>query len=103
MATELVWTARARSDLVEIYVEIGLRQPIAAERYLDRIEARAAQLALHPRMGPRRAEIRPSMRVLVEAPFLILYETVPDSDEAPVQRVQIIRVVDARQDLLRLF
>ncbi|KAB7782323.1 MULTISPECIES: type II toxin-antitoxin system RelE/ParE family toxin [Methylorubrum] len=99
MATEVVWSRLARTDLIDIYVNVGSHNPGAAERLYDRLEERAAQLALQPRMGPRRPDIRPSTRVLVEAPFLILYETIPDSDEEPVDEVEIIRVLDGRRDL----
>jgi toxin ParE1/3/4 len=51
MPTELVWSNRARIDLLEIYVMIGLEQPAAAERYFDRIEAKAELLKSQPRMG----------------------------------------------------
>jgi toxin ParE1/3/4 len=64
MPTELVWSNQARTDLLEIYVMIGLEQPAAAERYFDRIEAKAELLRSQPRMGVRRSDIRPSMRML---------------------------------------
>jgi len=54
-------------------------------------------------MGVRRSDIRPSMRMLVEAPYLILYRTDPDSDEGPIEAVEIIRVIDGRRDLAGLF
>ena len=38
-------------------------------------------------------------RVLVEGPYLILFETHPDTDEGPIDRVEIVRVVDGRRDL----
>jgi len=56
-----------------------------------------------PRLGPRRPEIRPTVRMLVEGPYLILFETHPDTDEGQVDQVEIIRVVDGRRDLTNLF
>ncbi|WP_313906200.1 hypothetical protein [Rhizobium leguminosarum] len=41
--------------------------------------------------------------MLVEAPYVILYETHPDTDEGEVQAVEIVRVVDGRGDLAALF
>jgi toxin ParE1/3/4 len=32
MPTKLVWSNQARDDLLQIYVQIGLEQPAAAER-----------------------------------------------------------------------
>jgi toxin ParE1/3/4 len=103
MPTELVWSNQARADLFEIYVMIGLEQPAAAERYFDRIDDKTRLLKSQPRMGARRSDIRPSMRMLVEAPYLILYRTDPDTNEGPVGTVEIIRVVDGRRDLSGIF
>jgi toxin ParE1/3/4 len=103
MPTELVWSNQARADLLEIYLMIGLEQPTAAERYFDRIEEKALLLKSQPRMGVRRSDIRPSMRMLVESPYLILYRTDPDTDEGPVTTVEIVRVVDGRRDLSGIF
>jgi toxin ParE1/3/4 len=41
--------------------------------------------------------------MLVEPPYVILYELIPDTDEGAVSRVEIVRVVDGRRDLLSLF
>ncbi len=103
MPTELVWSNQARADLLDIYVVIGLEQPAAGERYFDRIEDKARLLATQPRMGVRRSDIRPSMRMLVESPYLVLYRTYPDTDEGSVSKVEIIRVVDGRRDLRGIF
>jgi toxin ParE1/3/4 len=74
-----------------------------ATRILRDIASKIDRLAEHPRLGPRRADIRPAARMLVERPYLILFETHPDTDEGPVDDVEIIRVVDGRRDLARLF
>ena len=103
MPTELVWSRQARTDLLEIYVMIGLEQPAAAERCFDRIEAKANLLKSQPRMGVRRSDIRPSMRMLVEAPYLLLYRTDPDTEEGPINAVEIVRLIDGRRDIRGLF
>jgi hypothetical protein len=36
-------------------------------------------------------------------PYLVLYATRPDTDEGPVDAVEIVRVVDGRRDLTILF
>lgn len=41
--------------------------------------------------------------MLVEAPYVILYETHPDNDDEDVQTVEIVRVLDGRRDLDSLF
>ena len=103
MKAKVLWTPQARVDLLDIYLTIGLDNPSAAERFYTTIEAKAALLALQPRLGPRRPEIRPSTRLLVERPYLILYETHPDTDDGPLDGVEIVRVVDGRRDLISVF
>ncbi|WP_434721715.1 type II toxin-antitoxin system RelE/ParE family toxin [Mesorhizobium sp. RIZ17] len=103
MAVEVVWSPAARVDLIDIYVTIGSESTRAADRYYDWIEDRALQLADQPRLGVRRPDIRAATRMLVAAPFVLLYETIPDTDNGPVELVEIIRVVDGRRDLSRLF
>ena len=102
MPTRLIWSPQARADLIDIYLTIAVDRPQVAERFFDRLEARARELEAFPRLGPRYAELRPSVRLLSERPYAILYETTPDTDEGPVTSVAIIRVVDARRDLHRL-
>lgn len=103
MAARLVWTPKARADIKKIYVDIGREQPRSAERYFARFRARAELLAEHPRLGERRPEIFAAARMLVEAPYVILYEISPDTDDGPVQTVEIVRVLDGRRNLSALF
>lgn len=103
MPAKLIWSPQAETDLFKLYIDIGLEQPDAAERYYQRIEHKAGLLIEQPRMGVRRRDIRGSVRMLVEAPFVILYETHPDSDVGYVDTIEIVRVVNGRQDLRALF
>jgi len=65
---DLFWTPQAREDLIEIYTYIGLDNPSAAECIFDTVQAKAELLIEYPRLGVRRAEIRPSTRMIVEGP-----------------------------------
>ncbi|KQY12202.1 type II toxin-antitoxin system RelE/ParE family toxin [Rhizobium sp. Root482] len=103
MGADLVWSQKAQADIRDIYVEIGLEQPDAAERFFQRFQHKASLLIDQPRLGPRHPEIAAAARMLVEPPFIILYETKPDTDDGPVHTVEIVRVVDGRRDLARLF
>jgi toxin ParE1/3/4 len=100
---DLVWTPQAREDLIEIYTYIGLDNPSAAERVFDAVEAKAELLVRYPRLGVRRPDIRPSVRMLVEGPYLILYETRPDTDDGSIGEVEIVRIMDGRRNLKNLF
>ncbi|WP_410492175.1 type II toxin-antitoxin system RelE/ParE family toxin [Bosea sp. 685] len=59
-ATEVLWSPQARRDLLDLYVVIGLESPAAAERYFERIEAKAVVLAEHPCLGVRESRVRKS-------------------------------------------
>jgi toxin ParE1/3/4 len=101
--TLVVISPAAESDLEEIWAAIAAEKPSAASRLLRKIAAQIDRLATHPRLGPRRPDIRPEARMLIVSPYLILFETHPDTDEGPVREVEIIRVVDGRRDLAQLF
>ena len=103
MAARLVWTPKARADVKSIYLHIAADQPRAAERYYQRFRTKVGLLREHPRLGERHPEIFRSARMLVEAPYVILYHTNPDTDEGPVETVEIVRVVDGRRDLAAMF
>lgn len=102
MTAEMIWRPQARQDLLDIYIIIGIENRRAAERVYAILEAKTHLLAHQPRLGPRRPDIHPAIRMLVEAPYLVLYETHPDTDEGPIERVRIVRVVDGRRNLTTL-
>jgi toxin ParE1/3/4 len=103
MRVELLWTPQAREDLLEIYIAIGLDNADAAERLYTAMESKVNLLVNHPRLGVRRPEIHSSTRILLEGSYLLLYETHPDTDDGPIESVEIVRVVDGRRDLSRPF
>ena len=103
MQVDLTWTPQASEDLIEIYTYIGFDNPSAAERIFDALVLKTKLLTKHPRLGVRHPEIRPSTRMLIDRPYLILYETHPDSDDGIIHEVEIVRIVDGRRDLKSLF
>lgn len=103
MPVNLVWTPQAREDLVEIYTWIAHDNLSAAENIWDAIQTKVESLYLHPRLGVRRPDIRPSARMLIEGAYLILYETHPNNNEARIDQVEIVRIVDGRRNLKSLF
>jgi toxin ParE1/3/4 len=94
---------QAREDLLDIYVTIGLDNPAAAERIYTAIEHRILFLIDQPHLGVRRPEIAPSARLLIERPYLVLYETIPNSDSGPVKAVEIVRILHGHRDLRDIF
>jgi len=98
----LLWTPQARKDLIEIYTYIGLDNLSAAERVFDAIQSKAELLVEYPRLGVRRPDLRSSARLLIQGPYLILYETRPDTDEGAIDTVEIVRIVDGRRALKNL-
>lgn len=103
MPTEILWSPQALEDLMDVYVTIGLDNPEAAERVYSAIENRIGLLAEFPRLGPRRPEIAPTARLLVEGSYVVLYELHPDTAGASIDSVEIVRVVDGRRELSLLF
>ncbi len=80
------YTARARRDLLDIWLSIAVNNPAAADRVYDRLEARVLILERFPEAGPAMPAIADDARVLVEPPYLILYRIVPAGP-------QIVRVL----------
>jgi toxin ParE1/3/4 len=92
----------AERDPEDIWLTIAADDPTAATRIVHATGARIDRLGEYPRLGPRRPDVRPTMRVSVETPYLILFETHPDEDEGAIDRGEILRVVDGRRNLSNL-
>ena len=97
MATLLV-SRQAEGELRELWRYIAADNMDAADRLLLRIEAKLDRLRDFPGIGTLRNDIRAGFRMLVEGPYLLLYEY----DEA-TNEVELISVVDGRRDLSDLF
>jgi toxin ParE1/3/4 len=101
--TRVVISPIANRELEEIWLTIGVSNPRAATRIVRAIGAKIDLLRKFPRLGPMRPEFFPSTRLLIEGHYLILYETQPNTIDGPIDVVEIVRIVDGRQDLKRLF
>ncbi len=95
---ELFLSRRAEAELRQIWRYIAAENPGAADRLLLKIDDKLQILRDFPKIGTLRADIRPGFRMLVERNYLLLY----DYDEAG-DAVELISVVDGRQDLTELF
>jgi toxin ParE1/3/4 len=66
-------TSRAEEDLIEIWLYVSQENPAAADRLLDRIDARLQQLSSMPLSGSQRGDLLPGVRHLVIGNFLAFY------------------------------
>jgi toxin ParE1/3/4 len=95
---KVVRTHLVDQQLLGIWRDIAVENEAAADRVLLRIDQRLRHLSEFPLMGPLRQDIRPQARMLIEPPFLILYEHYPD-----VEVVEVVAVIDGRRNLRDLF
>jgi toxin ParE1/3/4 len=89
-------TELADEDLLEIWFYIGADDMDAADRVIDRIDARCESLALNPEMGAERPDLMPGMRYLVEGNYLIFYRVRSDF-------VEILRILNGMRNLPQIF
>jgi toxin ParE1/3/4 len=89
-------TRQAEEDLIDIWTLIAEDDPAAADRLLDRIDEVCGHLAENPQLGPARPDLRPELRYMIVARYLVLYRIAPES-------VEIVSVVHGARDLASLF
>jgi toxin ParE1/3/4 len=80
--------------LIDIWLEVSIDNPEAADALYDRLEARVKVLSRFPKAGSPRPDIAPEARVLVEPPYLILYRIRRSA-------VQIVRVLHSARRIDR--
>jgi toxin ParE1/3/4 len=85
-------SSRAEEDLIEIWLYVAHDSPAAADRLLDRIDARLQQLSTMPMSGPARDDLSPGVRHLVIGNFLAFYR-VGETE------VVVMRVMHGRRDI----
>lgn len=90
----VVWTATALGQLGALRQYISQTSPVYAERMVQRILARAPQLAAFPDSGRMVPEVgRPEIREVIEGPYRVIYRLRAD-------RVDVLAVVHGRQGSL---
>ncbi len=92
---ELVLWPLAENDLDDIWFMIAGTNTNTADRFVDKIRDRFAQLVGFPELGVRRPEILSDARILVEGKYVIIYKF-----DGKV--VEILRVVFGARDLTEL-
>ena len=89
------FTRRAREDLLDLWVYLYPKNPVAADRLYDRVEECCRALRDFPQLGPARPDIAAAARMHVIDRWLVLYRLTDDG-------VQIVRIVDGMRDLTTL-
>lgn len=93
---QVAWAITARDDLEAIAEYIADDNPIAALKFVERLESRAASLKTAPLRGRIVPELRwhgvMSLRELIEKPWRIIYRI-------EGQEVHVISVLDGRRSL----
>ena len=83
---QVLRTAKAHLDLVEIAVYLGERNPAAADRLLEAIDAQCHQLSDFSEIGRAREELSPNLRSFPVGNYVIFYRPISDG-------IQVIRVL----------
>ncbi len=89
-------TPQAGRDLEEIWFFLAQDDPVAADRWLDALEAKLSLIADNPLLGAARADIAPELRYHPIGHYLLLYRIVSGG-------IEVVRVVHGARDLLNLF
>lgn len=93
----LTITAHARTDLRQIHSHIGKDNPEAARRFIERLRAKARQLAETPGMGRSRGQdLRPDLFSFPVGRYILFYRKQPDG-------IVLVRVLHGSRDLPSLF
>ena len=76
---------QAELDAIEIWVHVARRDPVAADRLVDRLTALIARLVEQPLMGRAADHLLPGLRSFPSGEYLIFYR--PDDDGVCVVRI----------------
>lgn len=89
---QVVYTRRARKDLVEIGEYIAADSPRAADRLIDGLMDRATLLSENPQIGSFRGDIAEGMRLFPVGNYLLLYREIASG-------IEIVRVLHGARNL----
>ena len=89
-------TKEAKRDVAQSWRYIAERNPDAADRWLEKIDAKVKLLAQFPGIGRRREELAPELQSFPVGNYLIFYRQVKGG-------IEVLRVLHGAQDLRRFF
>jgi toxin ParE1/3/4 len=93
---QVLRTAQAELDLLEIWGSVARRSPEKADRFTEAIDAKCRLVARFPEMGRSREELAPGVRSTLVERYVVLYRAIDDG-------IEVLRVVHGSRDLPRLF
>lgn len=88
----VIRTSQVEDDLISIWLHIARENTAAADRVLDRIDARWRQLAAHPFSGAPRDDLAAGIRHLVVGEYLTFYRVGEDE-------VEILRILHGSRNI----
>ena len=97
-ASKVVRSKRAQADFRRLYAWIAIDSGHArAAAVLARIDRSIERLALRPRIGRARKDYDGEPHAFTVAPWLIVYEILPEHSG-----IHVLRILDSRRDIAAL-
>lgn len=93
MTAKVFKSSRAEEDLIAIWLYVAERNAAAADRLLDRFEARFELLATQPRSGPLRTDLGSGIRQVIVGEYLAFY-TIAAGE------ISVLRVLHGRRHII---
>ncbi|KAA0680417.1 type II toxin-antitoxin system RelE/ParE family toxin [Roseomonas genomospecies 6] len=92
----IVFTDPSQADLDAIATFIAEDNPVAAARFIQRIQARCAMLAERPAVGRPRYDLKPGLRCSPLDRYVIFYWAAEDG-------IVVARILHSARDIERQF
>jgi toxin ParE1/3/4 len=93
---QLIIADQAREDLMEIWLYIASDSISSADKFIDFLYEKCANLCSSPEVGRKRDELFPSLRCLPVKRYLIFYRIKQNA-------IEIIRILSAYRDIESIF
>ena len=86
----------SESDVSEIAYRISQDNPLAAFKFLGRLDKALIMLSKNPFPGQDRSDLEPGLRLFPLGKYLVLYHPCPDG-------IDLVRVLHAARDVSRFY
>jgi len=92
---KLVFAPSARQDLSDVFDYIARDKPIAAAKWVDKIEEKCRLIATMPEFGEKRPEHGEEIRSSVIGRYVVFYRSI-------VGGIEVVRVIAGDRDIRSL-